>query len=247
MGLSSGLGAVGWWSAAICSPVITLRDRAMERNRQAGWLRDMERRAGGAEATEEAPEGREAGCAPAGPGSGGQAGRRDEAPSAREAAERPAPGAGRPGTGKPATAGGPKHKQSGARRRPRHSAEKEAGWSLLKRKWPQHLTKGASFFLRGSRYLTRERENSARSEGSGSPRQLQRPPEAAGHRPQSRSSSGPGLPPHGPRDPGRATPAACGKLAPPECSCPVSSIAALAPALRKCSQPCMLDQGPASL
>ena len=36
------------------------------------------------------------------------------------------------------------------------STKPEIGWSRLKRKWPQHLTKGASFFLRGSQYLTRE-------------------------------------------------------------------------------------------
>lgn len=119
-----------------------------------------------------------AACTPGEPGSGGQACRRDEGPSGREAAEQPAPGTGRPETGKPVAARGPMHTQSGARRWPRHSAKRKAGWNLLKRKWPQHLTKGASFFLRGSRYLTRERENSARSEGSGSPMRLQRQPEA---------------------------------------------------------------------
>lgn len=134
--------------------------------------------AGGRRGHRGSPRGPRGWLRPSQAGSGGQACGRKEAPSGREAAERPAPGAGRPGTGKPATARGPTHTQSGARRQPRHSAKRKAGWSLLKRKWPQHLTKGASFFLRGSRYLTRERENGARSEGSGSPTQLQRQPEA---------------------------------------------------------------------
>lgn len=44
IGLSSGLGVEDRWKAAIGSPVITLRDRAVERDRQAVWLRDMKQR-----------------------------------------------------------------------------------------------------------------------------------------------------------------------------------------------------------
>lgn len=170
-------------------------------------------------------------CTPGGPGSRGQACRRDEAPSGREAAKQPAPGAGRPGTGKPVTARAPMHTQSGARRRPRHSAKRKAGWSPLKRKWPQHLTKGASFFLRGSRYLTRERENSARSEGSGSPTRLPRQPEADRALAPEQELGGPRRPsPAEPEPPARSTPLPCRRRAPPEGSCPVSPIATLSPA-----------------
>lgn len=187
----------------------------MERNRQAGWLRDMERRAGGAggaEATEEAPGAEKLAAPQQGPAQGA----RPAGGTRPRAAERQPSGQPRARAGQ----GPGSRRQPGARstRSPAPGAgpvilqRKEAGWSLLKRKWPQHLTKGASFFLRGSRYLTRERENSARSEGSGSPRRLQRQPEAGRPLPPSRSWSGPGPPPQT-RDPGRTTHAACGKLA----------------------------------
>ena len=208
----------------------------MERNRQAGWLRDMKRRAErvGAEATEGAPGGR----VPVRPGSRRRACRRDEAPNPQGAAEGPAQDAGWPGTGKPEAAGGPMRKKSGARGRPRHSAKRKAGWSLLKRKWPQHLTKGASFFLRGSRYLTREKTVPARRV-RGLPRSCRGSRKLAGHCPQGRSwrtrwdlaSSGSVPPQQAPNPLPSPRPQRAGSWHLLECSCPVSLSAALSPAL----------------
>ena len=86
--------------------------------------------------------------APARPGLGVQICCREDAPGPSEPAEGRTPTSAGPGALHPQ---GP-----AAGVRSLLSTKPEIGWSRLKRKWPQHLTKGASFFLRGSQYLTRE-------------------------------------------------------------------------------------------